>query len=75
MLVKVEGTNMYRDTKTMALMNKDDAARDEYYMKKRLIQNQKQEINTVKVEIETIKNEMSEIKQLMLKLLEKGSNG
>ena len=75
MLVKVEGTNLYRDTETMALINRDTKERNDYVMKSRLIKNQKDQINTVKEEIEVIKGEMSEIKQLMIKLLEKGSNG
>jgi hypothetical protein len=75
MLVKVEGTNLYRDTETMALINRDTREKNDYIMKSRLIKNQKDQINTVKEEIEVIRGEMSEIKQLMIKLLEKGSNG
>lgn len=75
MLVKVEGTNLYRDTETMALINRDFKEKNDYIAKSRLIKNQKEQINTVKEEIEVIRSEMSEIKQLMIKLLEKGSNG
>ena len=75
MLVKVEGTNLYRDSETMALINRDTKEKNDYIMKSRLIKNQKDQINTVKEEIEVIKGEMSEIKQLIIKLLEKGSNG
>jgi hypothetical protein len=74
-LVKVTGTEFVRDTNTMALINMDNTARNEYYAKVRMLKTQKQEINTVKEEIAGIKNDMVEIKQLMLKLLEKGSNG
>ena len=74
-LVKVEGTSFYRDTQTMALINCDSAGRDEYMFKRNMIANQKHEINKVKEEITSIKGEMQEIKTLMLKLLEKGSNG
>ena len=75
MLVKVEGTNLYRDTETMALINRDFKEKNDYITKSRLLKNQKEQINTVKEEIEVIRGEMSEIKQLMIKLLEKGSNG
>lgn len=75
-LVKIEGNNhLYRDTNTMALVNRDSASKDEYYMKKKLLQTQKQEINTIKSEIDSIKSDVSEIKVLMRQLLEKGSNG
>jgi uncharacterized coiled-coil DUF342 family protein len=75
MLVKIPGTNLVRDTDSMALINTDTNEQNEYYAKVRLIQNQKQEINTVKNEIQDVRNELQEIKQLMLKLLDKGSNG
>lgn len=75
-LVKIEGHNhLYRDTNTMALVNRDTASKDEYFMKKKLLQTQKQEINTIKAEIDGIKSDVSEIKILMRQLLDKGSNG
>lgn len=74
-LVKIDGMEYYRDTKTMALVNKNVSEKNDYTMRSNLLRNQKQEINTVKEEIKNIKGEMKEIKQLMLQLLEKGSNG
>lgn len=74
-LVKVTGTNYVRDTSNMALINTDNTEKNEYYSKVRMIKTQKDEINTVKTEIAGIKEDMEEIKQLMLKLLDKGSNG
>ena len=73
MLVKIEGQNhLYRDTETMALINKDVGARDEYLMKRKLLQTQKQEINNVKQEMESIKSDVLEIKEMMRQLLNKG---
>lgn len=72
MLVKVTGTNFVRDTGSMGLINNDESARNEYYLKSRMLKTQKDEINTVKAEIAGIKEDVNEIKQLMLKLLEKG---
>ncbi len=74
-LVKVTGTEFVRDTNSMALINTNNTERNEYYAKVRMLTTQKQEINTVKEEIASVKEDMNEIKQLMLKLLEKGSNG
>jgi len=74
-LVKVTGTQFIRDTKSMALINTDDASKNEYYSKARMLKTQKDEINTVKSEIKSIKDDMNDIKELMLKLLEKGQNG
>lgn len=73
-LVKVSGTNFVRDTDSMALINRDLNGLEEYKMKRRMLETQRNEINNVKSEIETIKDDMQEIKQLMLKLLE-GTNG
>jgi hypothetical protein len=75
MLVKVTGTQYVRDTESMALINTDNEAKNEYLAKVRLLKTQKDEINTVKEEIASIKDDMSEIKQLMLQLLDKNKNG
>lgn len=66
--VKVEGTNLVRDTNTMGLSNRDLTSRNEYYMKAKMLKGQKEEINN-------IKSEISEIKNLLKQLLEKGTNG
>jgi len=54
MLVKVNNTNFVRDTNSMALLNTDQNARNEYYNKVRQAQLQKQEINTVKEEVHAL---------------------
>ena len=74
MLVKVTGTNMIRDTNSMALINTDNTEKNEYYSKVRLIKNQKEEINNVKAEMANIKGDVADIKQLLMKLLE-STNG
>jgi hypothetical protein len=74
-LIKIPGTNFVRDTESMALINKDTDGLEEYKIKRRLLSTQKEEINKVKYEIESIKEDMSDIKQLLIKLLDKGSNG
>jgi chromosome segregation ATPase len=73
--VQIPGTTFVRDVNSMGLVNKDLSSLEEYKMKRRMLATQKEEINTIKSEIESIKNDMTEIKQLMLKLLDKGSNG
>jgi hypothetical protein len=73
MLVKVNGTKMVRDTKSMALINTDNTEKNEYYSKVRLLQNQKSEINNVKAEMASIRGDVAEVKQLLMKLLE-GTN-
>ena len=47
MLVKVTGTNLVRDTNTMALINTDNQVKNEYYEKLRMLKSQKEEINKV----------------------------
>jgi wobble nucleotide-excising tRNase len=72
MLVPVNGTKLYRDTETMALINKDVSGAQEYQSRRKFAELQKEQINNVKVEIDNIKNDISDIKKLMVKLLEKG---
>jgi hypothetical protein len=74
MLVKVTGTNLVRDTETMALINKDVNGLEEYNLKRQMMANQKHEINNIKSEINDIKSDMNDIKVLLLKLMEK-TNG
>jgi hypothetical protein len=71
MFVKVSGTNFVRDTESMALTNTNEAERNEYISKVKLLNNQKNEINKVKSEINDIKSDVSEIKQMLLKLMDK----
>lgn len=75
MLVKVPNTEYSRDTGSMALINNDERARNEYKSKVQMMRVQKQEINNVKEELASVKQDMNEIKHLLVKLLEKGSNG
>jgi hypothetical protein len=71
MFVKVTGTNLVRDTNSMGLSNVDQAAKDEYYNKVRMLKTQKEQINMMNEEISNIKNDMSEIKQLLIQLSKK----
>jgi len=73
-LVKVTGTNLVRDTKSMALINTDTNEKNEYYNKLRLIKNQKDEINKVKLEISEVRDDLKELKSMVAQLLSKGLN-
>ena len=75
MLVQITGTSLYRDTETMALVNKDVSGLEDYKMKRRMMATQKDEINKIKTELAGIKEDMNEIKQLVLQLIGKGTNG
>jgi hypothetical protein len=70
--VKIEGAPFVRDTESMALVNTDYSARDEYYAKRRMMLNHKQELDSVRSEIDSIKKDMTQIKDLLVKILEKG---
>jgi hypothetical protein len=74
MLVKVKDSPFVRDINSMALMNTDEHAKNEYYSKVRLMQNQKEEINKVKSEISEVKDDLKELKSMMAQLLSKGTN-
>lgn len=74
MFVEVKDSKFVRDTKSMALINKDNSARDEYLSKVRMMNHQKEEINKMKVEISSIKEDIGEIKDILRQII-KGSNG
>lgn len=71
-LLKVQGTQMVRDTNSGALINRDKNGLEEYNRKREFFANQREEINKVKSDLDNIKSDMSEIKELMLQLLNKG---
>ena len=75
MYVKVTGTNFVRDINSMAIINTDNAEKNEYYAKRKLLDNQKHELNSIRYEIDNMKSDVSEIKQLLLQLMDKGSHG
>lgn len=70
-LVKVPGTHFVRDTKSMAIINTDNAAKEEYYAKTRILNSQKQEINRLTEEINDIKTDLGDIKSLLTQLIKK----
>jgi K+/H+ antiporter YhaU regulatory subunit KhtT len=71
MLVNTVEKGIVRDTESMALIIQDNHAKDEYYNKVRMMQNQKQQINMVTKEIADIRNDMDELKQLLKQLLDR----
>lgn len=74
-LLQIPGTSLVRDMNSMALINKDQNGLQEYLKKRQYLASQKDEINNIKSDINNVKEDMNEIKQLLMKLLEKGSNG
>jgi hypothetical protein len=76
MFLEVKDSKFVRDTKSMALINKDNGARDEYYSKVKMLSIQKEEINNIRAEVSAVKNDIKEIKELLTQLIiGKGENG
>ena len=75
MLVEVKDSKFLRDTTSMALINKDYSAREEYISKIKILSNQRNEINNIQSEINSLKSDMQDIKTLLTELIGKGSNG
>jgi hypothetical protein len=67
-LVKIPGTTFVRDTNTMALINTDQSALEEYKLKSKILNTQKLEINNIKSDIDEIRNDVGVIKDLLLQL-------
>jgi hypothetical protein len=70
-LVKVNNTNFVRDTESMAIINTDNNARNEYYEKVRLAKSQKDQINRMNDEISELRSDIGHIKQLIQLLVNK----
>jgi TolA-binding protein len=70
-LVKVTNTPFVRDTQSMAIINVDNSAKQEYYEKVRLAAKQKEQINKMNGDISELRDELGEIKQLLQQLVGK----
>jgi hypothetical protein len=75
MYVKVKDANFIRDTNSMALINTDRKAINDYQEKMRMAHVQKEEINNIKSEIAEVKTDVQDIKMMLSKLLDKNING
>ena len=75
MYVKVRDANFVRDTNSMALINTDRKAINDYEEKVRMAKAQKEEINNIKSEITDVRNDVQDIKIMITKLLDKNLNG
>jgi hypothetical protein len=70
-LVKVNNTNFVRDTESMAIINVDNNAKNEYYEKVRLAKSQKEQINKMNADISDLRDDIGQIKQLIQLLVSK----
>lgn len=69
--IQIPGTNLYRDTNSMALINKDKNGLEEYRLKRKAMELQSNEINRLKSEINDIRDDLKELKSLVLRLIDK----
>lgn len=74
-ILKIPGTTLVRDMNSKALVNQDRNGLEDYLKRRNILASQKAEINRMKSDISELKNDIKEIKLLMMKLLDKGSNG
>lgn len=71
-LIPVEGQkDLYRDTRTNAIINTNKNDYESYIMRRDSLQNQKKKIESIEDEIVNVKNDLDEIKMLLRRLSEK----
>lgn len=72
MKYKVEGhPNLRRDANTGAIINSNNSAYKNYFIRKANHDAEKNEMGVLKSEIDSLKNDILDIKNLLLKLAEK----
>lgn len=72
MLLKVEGNEFVKDTKTSALLTVNPAAVQQNLARKKLaekINGKNEEINTLKNKVEELSNDISEIKNMLKQIV------
>ncbi|MGA1049525.1 MAG: hypothetical protein ACO3UU_16090, partial [Minisyncoccia bacterium] len=68
-LIPVEGQkDLYRDTRTNAIINTNKNDYESYIMRRESLQNQKKKIESIEDEIVNVKNDLDEIKMLLRRL-------
>lgn len=71
-LIPVEGQkDLYRDTRTNAIINTNKNDYESYIMRRESLQNQKKKIESIEDEIINVKNDLDEIKMFLRRLSEK----
>ena len=74
-LVRIPNTSLVREVESKALINRDSNELQSYLQRRKMMESQKNELNNVRSEIDNLKQDITEIKELMIQLLNKGSNG
>lgn len=69
MIVKTDNNDFNRDTNSMALLNSNRSAKEEYFAKAKMMQIQKTEIARINTEIDSLKTDISDIKSMLIQLL------
>lgn len=69
MLVKIQESELVRDTESMALLNFDSNAKNEYLTKSKLLKTQKEEITKINNEIGSLKTDIKDIKEMLIQIL------
>ena len=68
--LKVEGhSELYRDSKTNSIVNKNSTGYNEYMTQKKLRNNKNDKIDNMKDDLDNLKNEINEIKSLLKELV------
>lgn len=69
-LIPVEGQkDLYRDTRTNAIINTNKNDYESYIMRRESLQNQKKKIESIEDELADIKSDLSDIKTLLTRMI------
>lgn len=66
--MKVDGLEMVRDMSNMSLINTDKNELESYLAKRKILLEQKNEINSIKEDVSNLQADISTIKNLLIQL-------
>ena len=70
--VPVEGrSNLYRDTDSQAIVNRDKTAYREYMARKKAVEKKNSEFNSMKEELDNVKSDIGDIKDMLSSIVQK----
>ena len=68
-LINIKGTALVRDINTMAVLNNNKNELEQYKTRRKILAEQKNQINTMEQDIAKINSDISDIREMLTKLI------
>lgn len=70
-IVNIKGTSLVRDLHNMAVLNSNKNELEQYKLRKKILSDQRNEINNIKEEVNQIRTDISDIKEMLSQIIQR----